>query len=58
MGPAPDDGAVVDELGRVHGIEGLAIVDASIIADPPSGFPHVITMMIAEHVWERLAAVL
>lgn len=49
MGPSAADGAVVDAQGRVHGIEGLEVVDASIIPEPPSGFTHLITIMIAEH---------
>ncbi len=49
MGQSPADGAVVDARGRVHGVEGLSVVDASIMPDPPSGFPHLITMMLAEH---------
>ncbi len=58
MGPSPDRGAVVDALGRVHGVERLAVVDASIIPEPPSGFPHVIAIMIAEALAERLARVI
>jgi choline dehydrogenase len=58
IGPSPDDGAVVDALGRVHGVAGLAVVDASIMPEAPSGFPHVITIMIAEHLSEKLAQVL
>jgi choline dehydrogenase len=58
MGPSPENGSVVDTLGRVHGVSGLAVVDASIIPEPPSGFPHIITMMIAEHLSEKLAAAL
>jgi choline dehydrogenase-like flavoprotein len=57
MGPSPDRGSVVDAMGRVHGVAGLAVVDASILPDPPSGFPHIITIMIAEHLAETLAAV-
>ncbi len=49
MGPSPADGAVVDALGRVHGVAGLSVVDASIMPEPPSGFPHLITLMLAEH---------
>lgn len=56
MGPSVADGAVVDAIGRVHGVDGLAVVDASIIPEPPSGFPHVITIMLAEVLAERLAA--
>lgn len=49
VGPSPDAGAVVDALGRVHGVDGLHVIDASIIPVPPSGFPHPVTVMIAEH---------
>jgi len=52
-----DGGAVVDALGRVHGVERLAVVDASIIPEPPSGFPHIITIMVAEHLAKRLAKI-
>jgi choline dehydrogenase len=56
MGPSPENGAVVDAFGGVHGVAGLAVVDASIIPEPPSGFPHIITIMVAEHLSEKLAA--
>ena len=56
MGPSPADGAVVDALGRVHGVDGLWVVDASIIPVPPAGFPHLVTIMLAEHLSERLTA--
>jgi choline dehydrogenase len=49
MGRSPDDGSVVDGLGRIHGIERLSVIDASVIPDAPSGFPHLITIMLAEH---------
>jgi choline dehydrogenase len=58
MGPDPDDGAVVDAEGSVHGTDGLSIVDASIMPTPPSGFPHLITIMIAERLSERIAALI
>ena len=54
MGPSPEDGAVVDSLGRVHGVDGLSIIDASIIPDAPSGFPHLVTIMLAERLAEQL----
>jgi choline dehydrogenase len=50
MGVAAADGAVVDAGGRVHGVEGLRVVDASIIPEPPSGFPNLLTMMLAERI--------
>jgi choline dehydrogenase-like flavoprotein len=58
MGPSPESGAVVDALGRVYGVGGLAVVDASVMPEPPSGFPHIITIMIAEHLSGKLAAAL
>lgn len=33
MGPSSDPMAVVDQYGRVHGLEGLRVVDASIMPD-------------------------
>ena len=56
MGPSPEDGAVVDARGRVHGAERLHVVDASIMPDVPSGFTHVSTIMIAERLSEQIAS--
>lgn len=56
MGPRPEDGAVVDSLGRVHGTEALSVVDASIMPDVPSGFTHIPTIMIAERLSEQIAS--
>jgi choline dehydrogenase len=53
MGPSPDAGAVVDARGDVHGLSRLSIADASVIPTAPSGFPHVIALMIAERMAER-----
>jgi choline dehydrogenase-like flavoprotein len=55
MGPRPEDGAVVDSSGHVHGVDRLSVVDASIIPDAPAGFPHLITIMLAERLSARLA---
>jgi choline dehydrogenase len=49
MGPDPAAGAVVDALGRVPGLERRSVVDASIIPEPPAGFPPIVTIMLAEH---------
>ena len=50
MGPASDNMAVVDQHGRVHGMENLRIVDASIMPDCIRANTNVTTMMIAERV--------
>jgi choline dehydrogenase len=48
MGHAGDPMAVVDSELRVHGIEGLRIVDASIFPLLPSGNTHAPTVAVAE----------
>jgi len=48
MGTASDHGAVVDEQGRVHGIAGLRIADASIMPNVTNGNTNSPTIMIAE----------
>ena len=55
MGPSPDEGDVVDASGRVHGVDRLSVVDASIIPEPTAGFPHIVTMMLADRISERIA---
>ncbi|HYK96431.1 MAG TPA: FAD-dependent oxidoreductase [Candidatus Dormibacteraeota bacterium] len=54
MGPSPDAGDVVDAIGRVHGVDGLRVIDASVIPDAPSGFPHLVTIMAAEHLSQQV----
>jgi choline dehydrogenase len=56
MGPYPGAGAVVDATGRVHGVDHLSVIDASIIPEPPSGFPHIVTIMVAEHLSQMTGA--
>jgi choline dehydrogenase len=55
MGDRPESGSVVDAHGKVHGIDRLAVVDASIIPLPPSGFPHIVAIMLAERLSSHLA---
>ncbi len=50
MGPADDPGAVVDQLGRVHGIENLRVADTSILPDVPSRGPAATTVMVGEKI--------
>jgi choline dehydrogenase len=50
MGQASDDMTVVDQHGRVHGIEGLRVVDASIMPDCIRANTNVTTMMIGERI--------
>ena len=48
MGPADDRSSVVDHTLRVHGCEGLRVVDASVMPDIPSANTCAATLMLAE----------
>ena len=50
MGPSSDDMAVVDQHGRVHGLENLRIADASIMPNCIRANTNVTTMMIGERI--------
>jgi len=50
MGPASDPIAVVSQYGRVHGIEGLWVADASIMPDCIRANTNATTIMIGERV--------
>jgi len=54
MGLETDPDAVVDGWGKVFGIEGLRVVDASIMPYIVSAPPNVTTIMIAEHISKNL----
>jgi len=56
MGCRPEDGAVVDTSGRVHGAERLSVIDGSIIPNGPAAFTHLPTIMLAERISEHFAA--
>lgn len=51
-------GSVVDTGGAVHGTDRLWVADASIIPEPPSGFVHIPTAMLAERLSESIAGLL
>ncbi len=55
MGPDSDPSAVVDERGRVKGVEGLRVADASIMHDCIRANTNLTTMMIAERAAELMA---
>jgi choline dehydrogenase len=48
MGPATDPVAVVDDHLRVHGLQGLRVIDASIMPTMLSANLNAATMMIAD----------
>ena len=48
MGPATDANAVVDNQGRVYGLEGLRVVDASIMPEIIRGHTHAPSVVIGE----------
>jgi 5-(hydroxymethyl)furfural/furfural oxidase len=50
MGPADDKGAVVGMDGRVHGVQGLRVVDASIMPSVPCANTNLTTIMMAEKI--------
>jgi choline dehydrogenase len=50
MGPAADPSAVVDQLGRVHGVENLRVADASVFPRMVRANTAVTTMTVAERI--------
>ena len=50
MGPSSDPAAVVDQQGRVHGIERLRVADASIMPNCVRANTNCTTMMIGERI--------
>jgi choline dehydrogenase len=55
MGPDSDPMAVVDQYGRVHGIEGLRVADASIMPDVIRANTNCTAIMIGERVADWIA---
>src|SRR6185437_4509685 len=54
MGSAADPRAVTDGEGRVRGVEGLRVVDASLMPDLPSGNINASVIMVAERMADRI----
>ena len=55
MGEARDPLAVTDLQGRVHGMRGLRVVDASLMPRLPSANTNLPTLMIAEKIAAAMA---
>ena len=50
MGAADDPGAVTDPAGRVYGVEGLRVCDASIMPTVPCANTNIPTIMVGEKI--------
>ena len=50
MGPSTDEMTVVDQHGKVHGLENLRVADASVMPDCIRANTNVTTMMIGERI--------
>ena len=50
MGRADDRAAVTDAAGRIHGVAGLRVIDASIMPTIPRGNTNIPTIMVAEKI--------
>lgn len=56
MGRRDDPHAVVDKEGRLFGLDGLTVADASVMPTVPSGNTHIPTVMVAEKIVDALGA--
>ncbi len=54
MGPDGDPDAVADRAGRVRGVEGLWIADASLMPTVPTANTHLTVLMMAERIADAL----
>ncbi len=54
MGASHEESSVVDNHCRVHGLEGLRVVDASVIPELPGGNTNAPTIMVAERIAAEL----
>lgn len=53
---SPESGGVVDPRGRVHGIDGLRVIDLSITPEVPRANTNLTAIMIGEHLASMLAS--
>ena len=51
-----DADSVVDERGRVRGVDGVFVADSSVIPVVPTRGPHATVVMVAERIAAFLAA--
>lgn len=56
MGRADDPGAVVDQRGRVHGLDNVRVLDCSVIPEVPAANTHLPVVMVAERLSAALLA--
>lgn len=56
MGPADDDMAVVDQFGKVYGLDGLRVADASIMPDCIRANTNNTVMVMAERIADLIKA--
>ena len=56
MGPPEDGESVVDEGGRVHGVDSLRVIDASVFPTIVSGNTHLPVIMVAEKMSDQIKA--
>ncbi|MFI8480232.1 GMC family oxidoreductase [Pseudomonas sp. NPDC078700] len=50
MGPASDPDAVVEHTGKVHGLDGLYVADASVFPDVPRGTTALASAVVGERI--------
>lgn len=55
MGPSSDSMAVVDQRGKIHGLDNIRVVDASVMPDCIRANTNVTTMMIGERIADFMA---
>jgi len=56
MGAESDPKAVTDANGKVHGVTGLRVVDASLFPSIPSANIHLTVLMVAEKLSDAILA--